>query len=598
MKKIYFTVFSLAVGLSLTAQVSKNQKALATKSDFDKKMTLDSKIRQVSVVREKTTFYTNDFSNPADWTIGNNAVGAGSSDNWVIGTAVPSGAFPIDPIVSTSAANGYALFDSDLLCSGDQSAWVGNAAPVNCSGQSTVAIEFESFYRKFNDSVYVQVSTDNTNWTNFNAYPTYGNNDISPVNPEVVAINISSVAANQATVYFRFLFWSDAVNGGDGCGYSWMVDDVSLRTVDDNDLVLNKLFWGTLGSWGARLPYTQVPGDQIQPVSFGGIVTNAGAAAQNDIVFTATATGYNGTSVATALASAASDTLECLTQLTVPNVLGTTTVAFNVSSSATDANPADNTLPSQGIEVTNGVYARDLGVISGGSYNQGNAFEVGNIFDIFATTQTNSITFIPTATAVAGAQVYVRVYGGGLNFYEESNAYTLTAADLGNPVTLTLNSTVDLIADSSYCIVVGSFGDGGATNDLVVATSGESEAQTSFYLDGTSGTWFYTTSTPMVRLNINPSNVGVAENANVSSFGVYPNPAKENVTISFDLKNETAAKVQITDLAGKEVYASNLGNKAGKNSVSVNTNTFANGIYVVNFITNNGVVTEKLVINK
>ncbi|MFN5416184.1 MAG: T9SS type A sorting domain-containing protein [Flavobacteriia bacterium] len=598
MKKIYFTVFSLAFGLSLTAQVSKVNKSLAPKGAFDKKMTIGDKIEHQTIVREKTTFYTNDFSNPGDWAIGNNATGAGASDNWVIGTAGPAGGFAIDAIVSTSAANGFALFDSDLLCSGDQSAWIGNSVPVNCSGQSTVAIEFESFYRKFNDSVYVQVSTDNTNWTNFNAYPSYGNNDISPSNPELVAINISSVAANQATVYFRFLFWSDAVNGGDGCGYAWMVDDVSLRNVDNNDLVLNKLFWGTLGSWGARLPYTKVPADQIQPVSFGGIVTNAGALAQNDIVFTATATGYNGTSSATALASAASDTLECLTQLTVPSALGTTSVAFNVISSATDASPADNSLPAQGIEVTNGVYARDLGVIEGGSYNQGNAFEVGNIFDIFSTTQALSVTFVPTATAVAGAQVYVRVYGGGLNFYEESNSYTLLDTDLGNPVTLQLNSAVDLIADSSYCIVVGSFGDGGNSNDLVVATSGESEAQTSFYLDGTDGTWYYTTATPIVRLNITPTSVGLAENANVASFGVYPNPAKENVTISFDLKNETAAKVQITDLAGKEVYASNLGNKAGKNSVSVNTNTFANGIYVVNFITNNGVVTEKLVINK
>jgi hypothetical protein len=93
--------------------------------------------------------------------------------------------------------------------------------------------------------------------------------------------------------------------------------------------------------------------------------------------------------------------------------------------------------------------------------------------------------------------------------------------------------------------------------------------------------------------------LGINENEAVSSFNVYPNPATENVEVSYALKNNSTVNVTITDLSGKVVYASNLGNKAaGAHALNVNTTTFSNGIYVVNFATDNAVITEKLVIRK
>ncbi len=93
--------------------------------------------------------------------------------------------------------------------------------------------------------------------------------------------------------------------------------------------------------------------------------------------------------------------------------------------------------------------------------------------------------------------------------------------------------------------------------------------------------------------------VGITENAAFSSFSVYPNPAAENVAIDYALKNESKVNVAISDLSGKVVYTSNLGSKtACSHNLAVNTTSFANGIYVVNFATENGHVTEKLVIRK
>lgn len=594
MKKFTISVFSVCLSVISFAQVTKNFNE--AKPYFAKKNNESSQVKG-NVTREKVAFFTNDFSNAADWTIGTNN---GTTDEWVIGTTVPSGSFPIAGIASTTAANGFALFDSDLLCSGNQQAWVALNAPIDCSAHPTVAVDFEEHFRSFYDQQFVEVSTDGgANWTQFEVNASIAEN-ASSTNPQLVSVDISSVAGGQANVMIRFLFFSTVADHGTngGCGYAWMIDDITLRDLDPFDLQLQGSYWGTQGNWGPRLPYTMVPTSQVQPIYFGGIVKNAGSSAQADIVFGANSGAYIGTSVPTMLNPGEFDTLETVTQFTPAAVVATNTVNMGATSSATDASPADNAT-TQDIMVTANVYARDWNNMTSGSYNQGEGFEVGNIFDIFTATTTSSVTFIPSANANPGASVYVRVYGTGgteFNFMAESDLYTLAAGDLGNPVTLDLQSTLNLDADSTYLVVVGSFGDGGATDDLVVGTSGQSEAQTSFYFDMTDQTWYYTTSTPMVRLNVGVNAVNTI--ADLTTFGVYPNPATDKANIEFELKNEANATVSITDLSGKVVYTENLVNKTGKNTVSVNTTSFANGVYVVNFTTANGVATQKLVVNK
>lgn len=591
MKKIYLSLFVLAAASSLNAQApAKTVKPLAKKSAI---ISME-KAEKSTIVYDKVSIWENDFSVPADWSMSNLS---NPPADWTISTnlsAPPVSAFV--PVGFTSAANGYAIIDSDAQGDGaTQDATIMYTGTIDCSGNANVSLTFEQAHRRYQETTTLQVSNDGgATWTDFivNDGMTVNTNT---ANPALVQVNISAVAGNQSNVKIAFKY----VGTYD---WFWAIDDVKIIPTPDFDLQLTSVYWGSVGFWGPRLPYTKVPVAQIQPVFFNGITANIGAVNQNDVVFAASATGFNGVSAATPIAASTSDSLETITQLNLPSSVGTTTVNFGVSSSAIDVDMTNNTLPSQGIEVTQSVYARDKGTISGGSYNSGNGFEVGNVFDMFSAAQTDNITFIPTSTAVAGSQVYVKLYDldpitRDFRFVEESPAYTLLAGDLGQPVTLILNSVIDLLADSTYIVVAGSFGNGGTSNDLVVATSGVSEDQTTFYYDMTDATWYYTTATPMVRLNTSVI-AGIKGIENVSSFSVYPNPAKDNVSISYELKNETSVKVQITDLSGKEIFVSKQGSKSGKNSVSVNTAAFANGVYVVNFITNNGVVTEKLVINK
>ena len=271
-----------------------------------------------------------------------------------------------------------------------------------------------------------------------------------------------------------------------------------------------------------------------------------------------------------------------------------------VQSANQDANPADNTIAGAATFVVNpNIYARDLDNISSGSYNQGMGFEVGNIFDMYATDDLSAIDVYIHPQANVGSEMYVKLYSidpttGDFVFVDESAPYTLTANDVDALITLPLQGgAYTLNAGEPYLVVAGSNGDGGATNDLIVGTCGLSEAQTSFYLDLTDNTWYYTTSTPMVRMNF--SNASVTENSLLNNFSVSPNPASGNTTISLSGNAGNAVDVTIVDLTGKVVYTANTVIN-GTSVLDVNTNTFGNGMYVVNVYSNGTVSSKKLII--
>jgi hypothetical protein len=189
-------------------------------------------INKKQSTREITPFWTDDFSDANTWGTSNNV---GNSDNWTIGVAGPSGDYKIDPINSTSHDNGFALFDSDKLCSGKQNAYLTTKNAIDCSSHSNIVLSFESFYRKYKDSIFVEVSNNGTDWTSFRIHEEYEANETDPSNPTTEKFLISSIADGQSTVYIRFHFKSKST----GCDYSWQVDDVQLSELPTTDLSVN-----------------------------------------------------------------------------------------------------------------------------------------------------------------------------------------------------------------------------------------------------------------------------------------------------------------------------------------------------------------------
>ena len=86
---------------------------------------------------------------------------------------------------------------------------------------------------------------------------------------------------------------------------------------------------------------------------------------------------------------------------------------------------------------------------------------------------------------------------------------------------------------------------------------------------------------------------------NVLNYSVYPNPATENVSISFDLLNSNEVSVQVIDINGKivsetitETFA------AGSNKIDIATANLSQGMYLVKFQTAETSLTTRLVVAK
>jgi hypothetical protein len=337
----------------------------------------------------------------------------------------------------------------------------------------------------------------------------------------------------------------------------------------------------------------------IAPINFGGVIKNIGVQDINDAGFTAVVTGasgfYSGVGGPIVIPAATQDTIYCSTTFTP----AATSSIYSVQVAATTVNSepdvANNVLPNFQINVNPFIYARDNGQILGGISNSGEGYEVGHIFDIFSSATLYGIDAVINASSEPGAEIFVKLYStdpatGDFIFVEESSSYVITQADLGQSVSLPLATPITLNANDSYLAVVGSYGDGGATNDLVAASSGASEPQTSFYFDYTDNTWYYTTSNVMVRMNFDPS-LSVNTLAKENGLLVYPNPAQEVITIQ--LKEEIDATFTLMDSKGVEVRSNDLTGLF----TTINTTGLSNGIYFLSINDGNSTSTTKIILN-
>ena len=604
MKKIYICLLGFFTASAFTAQVqNSNFSPLERKNSHLVGQIKPSKLTQNT---KETILWSNSFNTPSDWVINNTAGTPGLG--WEFSSnpaAIPVS--QLSPFASTTAANGFLFVNSDANNTVDFDGTpivttATTSATINLTGQPVVRLRYQHNFRWWHDTRGVSVSADNgATWTDFemsneNEYSLPNQN---AGNPEQTVIDISSIAGNQAQVKIRFYY-----NDHDWWGWYWAVDDVALFVPEDYDLVMLGGYWGSTGAWGARLPYYQIPLSQLAPLDVAGIVKNYGALTQNDVVFTAAlASGvWSGSSAPETVLTGATDTISLTGALTPPPIVATHVIDMSASSSATDALPADNSiLSAASVSVNDYIYARDKGTATNGTYNAGMGFEAGNIFDIFASANLSGIDAYIDGGAVVGAEVYAKLYSvdptatttaAAFVFVDESVSYTLTAADLGQKITLALGAgATPLNAGESYLVVLGSFGDGGATDDLIISTAGVSEASTSYYFDMTDLTWYYTTATPMVRMNFDPS-VGVNEVQDNLGLRVFPNPANEVINIS--LNKEVSATITLLDVSGKVVRTQALNGI----STSINTASLNSGVYFVTINDGTSVSTQKVVIKK
>ena len=172
-----------------------------------------------------------DTSMPTGWTAG--IISGPGTWHWSHHASTSSSS--MDTMKSTTAANGWMIFDADSFqndCSCSPSGWLQSPA-YNCTGHPTVRLNFENYAGQVYDTFEVWVSTDPT-FATHTVYRVDPNNNLifgtTSANTSLIHLNITSAAAGHPAVYIRYVFYGD-----DFYDLSWMIDDMTLTELEAHD---------------------------------------------------------------------------------------------------------------------------------------------------------------------------------------------------------------------------------------------------------------------------------------------------------------------------------------------------------------------------
>lgn len=312
--------------------------------------------------RAFTTLLTQDFSSttfpPTGWTRGH---ASGTTIDWTRGIGPQT--YSTFSNVYTTADNGYAFVNSDGLgASGvSEDCWLKTPA-INCTGKSYVWLKFAEFFRRFNATPAptgdVEVSNNGSTWTNVHQAHAGIAAGGATSNPKFVNVDISAIAANQATVYVRFR-WTGSWD------YYWFIDDVEVYSRIQYDASFS-------GRTNAN-EYTTVPLVHYTNTAMPLIATawNAGGTTINNVNMSVKV--YDGllggvlhtanSNTLTSLAANATGTVTA-TSYTPPTGMGFYIPEFIVHMQQTDGDIHNDTL-TQALWINDSVYSRDDAIFTG-----------------------------------------------------------------------------------------------------------------------------------------------------------------------------------------------------------------------------------------
>ena len=557
---------------------------------------------------EGITIWSDDFSDETTWVLDNSGQ-QGIEYGWNI-NAVSDGWYSTNGISSTSGGNYAELVNGDPFAETqalDVVYTMTTANPIDVialAGTNEVTLEFEQFGARFNDLQQISYSTDGVVFT-----PIGDNNDIPVLsasggsaydNPDLKQINLATVLEmNSSPIWIQFSwttnFPASADNPNVWVTYGWYIDDVRLVTNPGNDLAITETYWGTEG-----LNYYQIPLTQVAPIDFEVAAFNGGVNTQTNVVLNVNVNegAFVGSSDPAQINSLDTATLILSTQFT-PDANGDYDIVQTISADSTDDVPGNNEIDDISFSVGDFIYARDNGSPGGSTTNGADGFESGNLFDVWADQTLKAIDIrIPGGTngAQLGTEFYVKLYSvdvatGDFIYEMESDVLTLTQQMQNTSLTVPLLSPVNVIANTTYLAVIGSFGEG-----LRVSTAGTSEPQTSFFLDLADNTWYYQTGTPYVRLNFDPT-IGIEENHTTFMVGnVFPNPLSGEGTLNVFMNNAKNMYMEITDLSGKLVGSESRSLNQGENKIALNTEQLSSGIYTVTLSSGGTSLSRKMIV--
>lgn len=592
MKNFYLAVGSI---LLVSSGFSQQLKPLPSSKNMRQASIHIKTTKPVTAKADGDVIYSNTFDDVSDWNEVDNSVPL-TNGGWAIGTTAPAGEFSVSmgAIESTTAANGFALFDSDNVYNdlGNQDASLELATGIDFSTKPNVNMEFQYYHRKFNDSIYVEFSINGGAWGNaIQIDPKLGDSNSSD-NPAFFSKNVSSIVGGQSNVKIRFRYIGE-------WDYAWMVDDLKFTESFQNDLELTEYFMTA-----NDLDYYAIPSSQTDfpGVTFGANITNQGYGAQANSALSVKINAQTPVLSATKnLAPLALDTFSIETPIELAS--GTNTIVVSADLGAnTDGYMTNN---SKTISVMNGgsTYSRSDGQLQlyTNFDGQEDGMRIGNIMDIYNDMFVAGIRVrIDNKPENVGQELHMEIwkYNTSSQDFElfTANSAEITPANLGGYVYIPgVAGENELFAGETIIVYAKHL----ANEDFVrIGLSQAVLPQTTLMYFGEEEPGFYSGNAAMIEL-VEGLFVGLNDLNNELGMKMYPNPANDRVNVSYKLSGDAKVKVTVTDLSGKVVYTTQAAEQnAGEQSLEISTANFSNGVYMVKFEANNETSTQKLVIKK
>ncbi len=523
-----------------------------------------------------------------------------------------------EPFSSSTADNGFVTLDSDLAGNITHTSRLTTDA-IDCSAFETVFLAFETHIGVFtfaaDENALVRVSTNGADWTDFTVFPGLTTAERWSENPEIVSIDISSVAAGQSTVFVEF-YWFGSFE------YMWSIDDIGLYEFDpfpapNNDLVGGSPFFG---------PTYVTPFAQVDSIPFIYNITNQGLLDQTNLIVQATVEGENGeffqtTEEVDVLAAETGDTTIVLPEQYLPEAEGLYTITYSVSQDSMDANPDDN-LSETNFFVSSDFYAMDdLNPvfstqpldISDDTWEIGNVYSVPNggfeayevEFSVASADEVHigrsAIVFLyqyigdgPITDATLIDENLIPVGVGNYTFGENDTNFELVTVELED--LLGEGAGVELVEGSQYIVTLV------YDTDMRVVFSDNVYPYTVATVVRNGG-WFAggfgDDVSAVARLRIRDlgsftTNVDRLE----LDLNVYPNPARDQLTAQLELP-ATADKleVRIIDVYGRSLLVQEFDNFR-QETFEFDTSRLPAGTYYLNLRTEEGIHNEMFTIQR
>jgi len=590
------------------------------------------------------------FENFANGFAGNNLIGpftfedSGNNTIWMMATAEsPAGFYSnsSEALESTTAANGWVIFDADLFQGGEINATNPAEAvsgylispTVNLSSLGSVILEFQQAFRYccFNDfPLVVEVSNDGgVNWVVYNAAPDFtgGANDAA-ANPSVTRIDISGSAAGQENVIIRW-GWQP-IGTSTHSTYYWGIDDILIyENPIQNDIQISYVSTGDIFN---DFEYRAIPLELANPADLGGMVVgtifqnigvNSQVATFTVEVLAADQTTVLGTAseVFTIVNNANQlnptdivDTLFIATNW-VPTEIGDYWVRTTISYDGIDDTPANNTAQKK-FAVTLDEYGHNDPTINNGNmrpfdgegtpevpfgpHGYGSYYSVnvdGSVayglsvrFD--NTTDTNAPVSVLLLARNVDYNLTDAEFVAGRE-YDVDNAWTPNGIQ-SFPEYLPFEVAGELDAGNLYFAGVQVQDEG--LLELAIQSTPEIDRDFSTGIWGRNTNdewlWFFgqgdlTDHSPAIRLIVS-ERVGVSElnaQSEIQNFVVSPNPANLEARINFSLQGSRYVTYEVRDMSGKLIEWKNAGQFVpGQNTIALDVAKYAVGNYLVNLV--------------